>query len=62
MLTIIWNPGGFHVVDILPKGFNASYYVAQILDPLSKWRRAQVGAEFNAEGTTSSILTRSGTL
>jgi hypothetical protein len=45
MLIIVWNPGGFHVVNILPKGFkfNASYDVTQILDPLSKWRRTQVG-------------------
>jgi hypothetical protein len=41
MLTLVWNPGGFHLVNILLKGFkfNASYYVTQILDPLSKWRR-----------------------
>jgi hypothetical protein len=39
MLTIVWNPGGFHLVNVLPKGFkfNASDYVTQILDPLSKW-------------------------
>jgi hypothetical protein len=45
MLAIVWNPGGFHLVNILPKGFkfNGSYYVTQILDPLSKWRRIQVG-------------------
>jgi hypothetical protein len=45
MLTIVWNPGGFHLVNILPKGFkfNASYSVTQILDPLSKWRSIQVG-------------------
>jgi hypothetical protein len=45
MLTIVRNPGGFHLVNILPKGFkfNESYYVTQILDPLSKWRRTQVG-------------------
>jgi hypothetical protein len=45
MLTRVWNPGGFHLVNILPKGFKfkASYYVTQILDPLSKWRRTQVG-------------------
>jgi histone-lysine N-methyltransferase SETMAR len=45
MLTIVWNPGGFPLVNIFPKGFkfNASYYVTQILDPLSKWRRTQVG-------------------
>jgi hypothetical protein len=45
VLTIFWNPGGFHLVNILPKGFkfNASYYVTQIFYPLSKWRRTQVG-------------------
>jgi hypothetical protein len=45
MLARVWNPGGFHLVNILPKGFkfNATYYVTQILDPLSKWRRTQVG-------------------
>jgi hypothetical protein len=45
MLTIVWNPGGFHLVNILPNGFkfNASHSVTQILDPLSKWRRTQVG-------------------
>jgi hypothetical protein len=45
MLTIVWNPGSFHLVNIVPKGFkfNASYYVTQILDALSKWRRTQVG-------------------
>jgi histone-lysine N-methyltransferase SETMAR len=44
-LTIVWNAGGFHLVNVLPKGFkfNANYYVTQILDPLSKWRRTQVG-------------------
>jgi D-hexose-6-phosphate mutarotase len=38
MLTIVWNPGGFHVLNMLPKGlkFNASSYVTQILDPLSE--------------------------
>jgi histone-lysine N-methyltransferase SETMAR len=45
MFTLVWNSGSFHLVNILPKGFkfNASYYVTQILDPLSKWRRTQVG-------------------
>jgi histone-lysine N-methyltransferase SETMAR len=45
MLTIVWNPGGFHLVNTLPKGFkfNMSCNVTQILDPLSKWRITQVG-------------------
>jgi len=27
MLTIVWNPHGFHVIDVLPKGykFNSDY-------------------------------------
>jgi hypothetical protein len=40
MLTIVWNPRGFHLIKILEKGrkFNADYYVAEILEPLSQWR------------------------
>jgi hypothetical protein len=45
ILTIFWNPHGFNLANILPKGFkfNASHHVTQILGPLSKWRRAQAG-------------------
>jgi hypothetical protein len=38
---------GFHLINVLPKGFkfkfNASFYVTQILGPLSDWSRTQVG-------------------
>jgi hypothetical protein len=29
MVTIVWNPLGFHLIDVLPKGqtFNAAYYI-----------------------------------
>jgi hypothetical protein len=47
MLTIVSNPSGFHLINVLPKGFkfkfNASYYITQILGLLSDWRRTQVG-------------------
>jgi hypothetical protein len=45
MLTIVWNPSGFHLINVLTKWFksNASCYVTQILGPLSDWRRTQVG-------------------
>jgi hypothetical protein len=45
MLTIVWNAGGFHLVNILSKGFkfSTSYYVTQTLDPRSKRRRTQFG-------------------
>jgi hypothetical protein len=45
MLTIVWNPSGFHLINVLPKGFkfNAIFYVTQILGQLSDWRRTQVG-------------------
>jgi hypothetical protein len=45
MLTIVWNPSGFHLINVLPKRFkfNASFYVTQILGSLSDWRRTQVG-------------------
>jgi hypothetical protein len=33
MVTIVWNPQVFHLVDALPKGqkFNANYYIDRIL-------------------------------
>jgi hypothetical protein len=36
MVTIIWNPQGFHHVDALPKvqKFNANYYIDRILQRL----------------------------
>jgi transposase len=41
MLTIVWNPSGFHIVKALPKGgkFSAPYYTNNILIALSDWRR-----------------------
>jgi hypothetical protein len=47
MLTIVWNPSCFHLINFLPTGFkfkfNASFYVTQIFGPLSDWRKTQVG-------------------
>jgi hypothetical protein len=39
MLTIVWNPRGFHLIKVLEKRrkFNAGYYIAEILEPLSQW-------------------------
>jgi hypothetical protein len=41
MLTIVWNPSGFHIVKALRKGgkFSAQYYTNNILIALSDWRR-----------------------
>jgi hypothetical protein len=40
MLTIVWNPRGFHLIKILEKGrkFNTGHYVVEILEPLSQCR------------------------
>jgi hypothetical protein len=40
MVTIVWNPQGFHLVNALPKGqkFNAHYYIDRMLQPLLKSR------------------------
>jgi histone-lysine N-methyltransferase SETMAR len=45
MITIIWNPSGFHLIELPSKGFkfNASYYITQILDLLSFRRGTQIG-------------------
>jgi hypothetical protein len=39
MLTIVWNPRGFHLIKALEKGrkFNAGYYIAEIFEALSQW-------------------------
>jgi hypothetical protein len=39
MFTIVWNLRGFHLIKVLEKGrkFNACYYIAEILKPLSQW-------------------------
>jgi histone-lysine N-methyltransferase SETMAR len=36
MITIVWGPSGFKVIDMLPKGtkFNSNYYITHILTPL----------------------------
>jgi histone-lysine N-methyltransferase SETMAR len=46
MINIVWNPTGFHVIDVLPNRckFNSSYYQNEILGPLSEWRSEQSGA------------------
>jgi hypothetical protein len=40
MLTIVWNPRGFHLIKVLEKGrkFNAGYDMAEVLESLSQWR------------------------
>jgi hypothetical protein len=45
MLTIVWNPNGFHVIDVLPKGikFNADHYITDAFIPWAEWRKTQVG-------------------
>jgi hypothetical protein len=43
MITIIWNPNGFHVVTALPTGlkFNTGYYTREILQEIKNWREPQ---------------------
>jgi hypothetical protein len=49
MLTIVWNPIGFHVLKALTKGrkFNAQYYTNDILVAISDWRRHTGGTRQN---------------
>jgi hypothetical protein len=43
MITIIWNPSGFHVVSAFPNGlkFNTGYYTREILQEIKNWREPQ---------------------
>jgi histone-lysine N-methyltransferase SETMAR len=45
MLTIVWNPSGFHLINILAKGctFNSTHYITEILSPLADWRLTEAG-------------------
>jgi histone-lysine N-methyltransferase SETMAR len=46
IVTIVWNPHGFRLVDGLPKGqkFNASYYIDNILQSLLESRSTGPGS------------------
>jgi hypothetical protein len=69
MLTIVWNPRGFHFITVLEKGhkFNAGDNIAEILEPLSQWhsieaadndRKLLVHAD-NARPHTAKLSTQS---
>jgi hypothetical protein len=47
MMTIAWNPLGFHLLDALPKAytFNAEYYPVNILTELSRSAHRLMGGE-----------------
>jgi hypothetical protein len=36
MLTVVWNPQRFHMINVLPKDskFNAGHYISRVLSPL----------------------------
>jgi hypothetical protein len=39
IVTIVWDPTGFRVISVLPKGckFNSDSYQSEMLKPLSEW-------------------------
>jgi hypothetical protein len=49
MLTVVWNPSGFHVLKTIPKGrkFNAQYDTNDILVAISDWRQQTEGTRHN---------------
>jgi hypothetical protein len=63
MLTVVWNPIGFHVLKTIPKGrkFNAQYYYIilyytnDFLVAISDWRR-QTGQTGQTAGTRPNKL------
>jgi hypothetical protein len=46
VVTIGWNPSGFHLMCLLPNGrkCNSNYYRREILESLSELRREQAGS------------------
>jgi hypothetical protein len=49
MLTVVWNPIGFHVLKSIPKGckFNEQYYTNDVLVVISDCRRQTGGTQPN---------------
>jgi hypothetical protein len=47
MLTIVWNPRGFHLIKVLEKGskFKAGYYITEISESLPQWRSIEATGE-----------------
>jgi hypothetical protein len=43
MLTIVWNPRGFHLIKVLEKGrkCKAGYYIAEVVESLSQCRSTE---------------------
>jgi hypothetical protein len=68
MLTIIWNPCGFHLIKVLEKGrkFNAGYYITGVSEPFSQWHsieaagneRKRVAHANNARPHTAKLSTQ----
>ena len=48
MLTVIWNPFGFYIIDFLPENesFNSLYFIESILTPL-KLKKSQIWTHSN---------------
>jgi hypothetical protein len=46
MLTIAWNPTGFHLVNVLSKEckFNATHFITEMSSLLAEWPRNNAGA------------------
>jgi hypothetical protein len=44
MLTTVWNPGGFHSINVLEneRKFSAMHYITERLSPLSDWCESDV--------------------
>jgi hypothetical protein len=68
MLMIVWNLRGFHWIKVLEEGrkFNASYYIAELLESLSQWRSIEAAGNErkllvhadNARSHTAKLSTR----
>jgi hypothetical protein len=45
MLTVVWNPNCFHIINVLLKGikFNADHYITDVFILSAEWRKTQVG-------------------
>jgi hypothetical protein len=44
MWTFVWNPNGFHVINVFSKGikFNTDHYITDVRIPLAEWLKTQI--------------------
>jgi hypothetical protein len=57
MITMVWNPSGFHFIGIVSSEYEliSSYYQREIFEPPSEWQREQGSGATSAQEKVENI-------